>query len=39
MKISNLKLQIPNKFQIAMIKILNLENWDLFVVWCLGFGA
>jgi len=46
-KIPNLKSQIPNKSQITMTKIPNnrgvcdfeFGDWNLFVIWCLEFGA
>jgi len=43
-KISNPKFQIPNKLQFPNSNnqtdfIWNLGDWDLFGVWCLGFGA
>jgi len=43
-KIPNYKFQIPNKLQIAISKhetefVSNLGDWNLFEIWCLGFGA
>jgi hypothetical protein len=43
-KIPNHKFQIPNKLQIPISNdqmnfVLNFGDWDLFEIWCLGFGA
>jgi len=43
-QIPNNNFQIPNKLQIPISNdprdfVLNLGHWDLFGVWCLGFGA
>ena len=43
-KIPNHKLQIPNKLQVPTSNnqtdfVSNLGDWDLFEIWCLGFGA
>ncbi len=43
-KISNTKLQIPNKFQSPISNdpnsfVWDFGNWCLFVIWCLEFGA
>jgi hypothetical protein len=43
-EIPNHKFQIPNKLQIPISNdqkdfVLNLGNWDLFEIWCLGFGT
>jgi hypothetical protein len=46
MKIPNPKHQITNKLQIPITKrsvqmfgSLNIGYWNLFGIWCLGFGA
>jgi hypothetical protein len=43
-QITNFKSQISSKSQFQMtetnfFEISNLSHWNLFVIWCLGFGA
>jgi len=39
LEIPNDKIQISNKFQIPIFKLLNFGHWSLFEVWRLKFGA
>jgi muramoyltetrapeptide carboxypeptidase LdcA involved in peptidoglycan recycling len=39
MEIPNHKLQIINKFQIPIFKVLNIGHCDLFGIWLLDIGA
>jgi hypothetical protein len=43
-KITNYKSQIISNYQLYMtetllFRISELKNWNLFDIWCLGFGA
>jgi hypothetical protein len=44
LKIPNPKFQIPNNLQIPISNnqigfVSNFGDWELFEIWCLGFGA